>query len=197
MTTLDAFACIRSAVGAGMAPGALADELARLDAAGWKQLDRMRRELRRELGRPALAEAHVLLALVVSDDEWATITKLREALKLADDTGNEELRRMIACTLDSALRPQLPAAMARIDDPLPGDDASADAEVDRARRRFHQRYIALKARAGLSTIQEVAQRAGISPTTVHAIETQAVRPQFRTVRKLAAAFGAPVTELWG
>lgn len=85
--------------------------------------------------------------------------------------------------------------MPRVDDLLDGEEPD-DGKVDAARRRFHQQYMLLKARAGLSTIHEVAEKAGISPTTVHGIEKHAVRPQFRTVRKLAAAFGAPVTELW-
>lgn len=171
---------------------AVAEDLATLDAAEWERLDALRTELRRFERADEL-----VFALALSDEQWAAICKLRDALHSVEGRRNDEFRRMILCTLESMSDPTPPEDMASIDDPLPSDDPEVDRRIEEDRRRFHRRYFELKARAGLSTIQEVARKAGISPTTVQAIESHAVRPQFRTVRKLADAFGVPVTELWG
>lgn len=61
--------------------------------------------------------------------------------------------------------------------------------------RFFDVYQQLKSRRGLSTIRQVAAAAGLSPTTVHAIESQRVKPQFRTLQALAKAFKVKVTAL--
>lgn len=61
--------------------------------------------------------------------------------------------------------------------------------------RFFTVYQQMKARTGLNTIRQVADAAGLSPTTVHAIEKQQVKPQFRTLQALAKAFRVPVTDL--
>lgn len=79
---------------------------------------------------------------------------------------------------------------------VPGTDlASSRAEAERD--RFFRRYAQAKAASGLKTQRQVAAAAGLSPTTVHAIEAGMIRPQFRTVEKLAAALGIPVTDLLG
>jgi DNA-binding XRE family transcriptional regulator len=54
-----------------------------------------------------------------------------------------------------------------------------------------------KARCNLTTIRAVAEVAGLSPTTVQAIEKQRVKPQFKTVQALAKAFGVGVEALAG
>jgi len=187
MSALDDFMAHRAC----FLSGTVAEDLACLDRGEWDRLSRMRRELR-QLDRAD----DLLFALTLSDEQWDAVTKLREALHSPHGEHNEEFRRMIVCTLDAMGDPTPPEEMSKIDDLLEGEDPEAGKDVDVARRRLQQQYVLLKARAGLSTIQEVAQKAGISPTTVHAIEKHAVRPQFRTVRKLAAAFGAPVTDLW-
>jgi transcriptional regulator with XRE-family HTH domain len=53
----------------------------------------------------------------------------------------------------------------------------------------------MKSRSGLNTIRQVADAAGLSPTTVHAIERQGVKPQFRTLQALAKAFKVDVADL--
>lgn len=175
-------ACLRA--------GAAAEDLAALDAAEWDRLSQMRRELRQFERADEL-----LFALTLSDQQWEAISALREALRSPEGKHNEEFRRMIVCTLEAMGSQARLQDMPKVDDLLEGEEPDDDA-VDAARCRFHRQYMLLKARAGLSTIHEVARKAGISPTTVHGIEKHAVRPQFRTVRKLAAAFGVPVTELW-
>jgi len=61
--------------------------------------------------------------------------------------------------------------------------------------RFFMRYHALKQRAGCLTQRDVAERCKLSVNTVNAIETQRVRPQWRTVKKIADGFGVTVDEL--
>jgi len=61
--------------------------------------------------------------------------------------------------------------------------------------RFFGVYQRLKVRRGLSTIRQVADAAGLSPTTVLGIEKQRVKPQFRTLQALAKAFRVDVAEL--
>lgn len=54
---------------------------------------------------------------------------------------------------------------------------------------FFRSYESAKARSRLKTIRAVAKAAGLSPTTVQAIEKQRVKPQFKTILSLARAFG--------
>jgi DNA-binding XRE family transcriptional regulator len=63
--------------------------------------------------------------------------------------------------------------------------------------RFFARYQEAKQRKGLSTQKEVAEICGLSPTTVNAFETQRVKPQMRTVQKLADGLGVPLRWLLG
>jgi DNA-binding XRE family transcriptional regulator len=67
--------------------------------------------------------------------------------------------------------------------------AAAARELDEETERFFLAYQRCKARSGLTTIRAVASASGLSPTTVQAIEKQRVKPQFRTIKALAAAFG--------
>jgi DNA-binding XRE family transcriptional regulator len=63
--------------------------------------------------------------------------------------------------------------------------------------RFFNFYQECKARSGLTTIRAVAEAAGLSPTTVQAVEKQKVKPQFRTIQALAKAFGVEPGKLNG
>jgi DNA-binding XRE family transcriptional regulator len=60
---------------------------------------------------------------------------------------------------------------------------------------FFNAYQHYKANCGLTTIRAVADAAGLSPTTVQAIEKQRVKPQFKTITALAKAFGVRPEEL--
>lgn len=63
--------------------------------------------------------------------------------------------------------------------------------------RFLSRYQEAKQRRGLTTQREVADACGLSPTTVCAIETQKVKPQTRTLQKLAEGLGVSIGWLLG
>ena len=71
----------------------------------------------------------------------------------------------------------------------------ATKELSEETGRFFDVYQRLKSRSGLNTIRQVADAAGLSPTTVQAIEKQRVKPQFRTLQALARAFKVDVAEL--
>lgn len=68
-------------------------------------------------------------------------------------------------------------------------------ELDEETDRFFDVYQRMKSRSGLTTIRQVAEAAGLSPTTVQAIEKQRVKPQFRTLQALAKAFKVEAAEL--
>jgi DNA-binding XRE family transcriptional regulator len=63
--------------------------------------------------------------------------------------------------------------------------------------RFFKVYKQHKARCNLTTVRAVAEAAGLSPTTVQAIEKQRVKPQFKTIQALAKAFDIETEELSG
>lgn len=79
-----------------------------------------------------------------------------------------------------------------------GDDgATAHASIKNESIRFFGRYQEAKQRKGLSTQKEVADACGLSPTTVNAFETQRVKPQTRTLQKLAEGLDVPLPWLLG
>lgn len=78
----------------------------------------------------------------------------------------------------------------------PGGAVAAE-ELAAETNRFFDAYSRLKAASGLTTIRAIASAAGLSTTTVQAIEKQRVKPQFKTLSALAKAFKVDVRELLG
>lgn len=74
---------------------------------------------------------------------------------------------------------------------------SVAASIADEERTFFERYQEHKSRSGLNTYRKLAAAAEISVSTVQAIEDQRIKPQFRTIEKLAKAFGVPVSVLLG
>jgi DNA-binding XRE family transcriptional regulator len=64
-------------------------------------------------------------------------------------------------------------------------------------QRFFEAYQRCKIKSKLTTIRQIAKAAKLSATTVQAIEKQRVKPQFKTIKALAAAFKVQVKELAG
>jgi DNA-binding XRE family transcriptional regulator len=91
--------------------------------------------------------------------------------------------------------PDLEAWEAQVTASLTGRAAAK--ELRDETNRFFKVYQQHKARCNLATIRAVAEAAGLSPTTVQAIEKQRVKPQFKTIRALADAFGIKSEELNG
>jgi transcriptional regulator with XRE-family HTH domain len=69
--------------------------------------------------------------------------------------------------------------------------------VQREREEFFDKYQGLKVKSGLNTYKKLADAAGISVTTIQQIEKRRIKPQFRTIEKLAKAFGVDPIELLG
>lgn len=79
-------------------------------------------------------------------------------------------------------------------------DSTSEKSVASARifdNEFINNYHSLKEKAGLKTQREVAIKCGLSINTVSAIESERVRPQWRTIERLAKGFGVKITELMG
>lgn len=70
-------------------------------------------------------------------------------------------------------------------------------QLDEDDRRFLARYQDLKSKRGLETQQAVAAACGLSINTINAVETQRVKPQTRTLQRIAAGLGVSVEELLG
>jgi len=67
-------------------------------------------------------------------------------------------------------------------------------KLDRETAAFLRAYRKNKARLGLETQEEVAELTGINRRHISAIERGVHKPQFRTIKRLADAFGVPVTD---
>lgn len=68
-------------------------------------------------------------------------------------------------------------------------------ELNREAERFLAKYTQHKARLGLSTQQDVADLTGIDRRYISEIEKGKHKPQFKTLKKIADAFGISVTDL--
>lgn len=73
--------------------------------------------------------------------------------------------------------------------------AKADAAATKKREAFLKTYFSLRAKAGLATQADVAQKSGMSRSYVAVIESGEHIPQQKTLQKLARAFGVDVTVL--
>jgi transcriptional regulator with XRE-family HTH domain len=130
--------------------------------------------------------------LSIDHATWEALSAIRQDFALAKSRADNEATLLFVDYAAEILTPPDPNA-AETDwiDWTPAPDPQGDAD----RASFLHRYTRAKAASGLKTQRQVASAAGLSPTTVHAIEAGLIRPQFRTVEKLAAAFATPVTDL--
>ena len=76
-----------------------------------------------------------------------------------------------------------------------GKEAAKQLEAEG--KAFREAYFHHKARLGLTTQEDVGKLTGINRRHISAIERGVHRPQFRTLKKLADAFGIDVTKLIG
>jgi len=73
--------------------------------------------------------------------------------------------------------------------------AAAAEDAKMKSNAFLKKYFSLRAKAGLSTQAEVAQKSGLSRSYIAVIESGDHEPQQKTLQKLAKAFQVDVTEL--
>lgn len=129
-------------------------------------------------------------------DLIAFLSAYNEAQQVADQEEMDYLIEAIVEVFDPQSNcdsPDLDVWYSRAADEARGEAAQLRQETD----EFFARYHTLKAKSGLDTIRAVANAAGLSCTTVQAIEQQAAKPQFRTLMKLAKAFGVQIADLTG
>lgn len=142
-----------------------------------------------------VAQHHVGRLLSLSDDAFESIVSFRAGYQQALRDNDEAAKAAMIEYASEVLGGVSPATIS--EDELRAEPVwdAAFNRADAERASFFDAYVAAKHKAGLSTQREVADAAGISPTTVQQIEARQVRPQFRTIEKLATAFGVPVGDL--
>ncbi len=74
---------------------------------------------------------------------------------------------------------------------------SAAVQLDEEAKAFREAYFHHKQRLGLMTQEDVAQLTGIDRRQISALERGLHRPQFKTLNRLAKAFGIQVTQFMG
>ena len=153
---------------------------------------------------PASLAPGAVAELIASldDDAWSLISEHRAGLREARAEGDAESAEFLFRGIERALFP--PSRADDIDYETFRRSVEADPELGRLdeahradRADFFRRYQEAKARSGLTTYREIAAKAGVSVTTVQAVESRVGKPHFRTIKKLADAFGVDVTELTG
>lgn len=141
-----------------------------------------------------LVRRQAVALLSLSDEDWAAFETLRaDFSKAAADNDAEAVAELIGYAVEVLSGPA--TADDFVDEIVYSDpeELAVIERVDREREAFFDRYFELKAASGLETQADVAKKAGLSPTTVQAIESRSVRPQFKTLKKLADAFGVEVS----
>jgi DNA-binding XRE family transcriptional regulator len=124
------------------------------------------------------------------EDLISYLKALNEAQQAGDEQEQEYLMKAILEVFEingSEDGPDIDVWEDEIKSSVKGREAAEElrSETD----RFFKVYQECKTRSGLTTIRAVAEAAGLSPTTVQAIEKQKVKPQFRTIQALEKAFG--------
>jgi len=160
-----------------------------------ERLEAIWKDQKEEAERKAIA----LDLLRLDQIAWETLCTARAEFEQAVESEDVEAQVRLAEIVAEMV---FQADQGRIDEQwMDGATASAPTEVvervERERTEFFERYFSAKDASGLRTQKQVAEAAGISPTTVQGIEARRVKPHFKTVQKLAQAFGVAVEELLG
>lgn len=126
---------------------------------------------------------------------------IREMSAIVNDPeADEDEREMALATIAEALFPQRHSGRLGIDieawDRLDARQSAADIrELNREEATFAERVSAILRDRDMSQAQ-LAEAIGIGQPAVSMMLSRKSRPQARTVRKIAAAFGIPAAELW-
>lgn len=120
---------------------------------------------------------------------------LNEAQSLGDEEAVAEVLESIKVLFDSCrggYRPDDALTLEAWEEELAENDEesrNARVQANQASKAFLERYLTAKTAAELTTQAEVADRCDLSVNTVNAIETERVKPQYRTIVKLAKGLG--------
>lgn len=133
---------------------------------------------------------------------WSDLKKYREQLEQAKAGDDAEAVEYLVSAIAEVFERTDPAQSVSVEQWEASLAASPGGQEARAAAHavgesFFKRYTDLKARAGFKTQRDVAEAAGLSVTTVQAIEARKTRPQAKTIQALARAFGVDASELAG
>ncbi len=160
-----------------------------------------RREIREASDRVKArqsAQTAAMRMLSLDDARWEAMSSFRVGYLIAREQGDEEsMFEMVSYAVEVLQRAEGLADAQTVDAESIDWDPGVIEAVERSRAAFFDSYVRMKEASGLRTQKQVSDAAGLSPATVQAIESRKVKPQYRTVEKLARAFGCSVTDLLG
>lgn len=151
-------------------------------------------------GVPDLPLGRLAAIAVASIDEraWSSLTLYRESYREAKLAGDQESMSYLLDAIEETLGRVSRRRPVRVVEDM-DDEAmrGINEAADRHRAEFFRRYRRARDASPYRTLKEIAERAGISETTLHAIEAERVKPQMGTIKKLATCFGVEMHELTG
>ncbi len=154
--------------------------------------------MREQLSVTHLIRDAAMRMLTLDDSRWETMNSFREGYLEARASGDEEsMDEIVSYAVEVLQRAAGVADAPTIDFASIDWDPGVIEAVERSSAAFFDAYVRMKEASGLRTQKQVSDAAGLSPATVQAIESRKVKPQYRTVEKLARAFGCSVTDLLG
>jgi DNA-binding XRE family transcriptional regulator len=150
-------------------------------------------EKRRDVLKTALAIARM------NPDARENLASYLSALNAAQAAGDEDEQKYVIDAIIEIFAPDADGGSLQKwegQTRLQPGGATAAEQIHREAENFFRAYRKLKEQSGL-TIRQIAAAAGLSPTTIVAIEKQRVKPQTRTMQALAKAFGVTAEALSG
>lgn len=123
----------------------------------------------------------------------------RDEIEEIVDTASEVIEAIQALKEDRYLLSEQSKDIEEIEKGFVKENKGKNAEVELQSdvERFMTSYYSLKAKLGLSTQKDVAELTGIDRRYISIIESGKHRPQFKTLKRLADAFGVEVEQLIG
>jgi len=118
----------------------------------------------------------------------------RDAIQEIAEAAEEVFEAIIAVNTDRMISNEA-VEIGEAERELLGDENSEiDRQYEASRQKFLRAYNSYKSKLGLSNRDEVAKLTGINARYISEIESGRHKPQFKTVKRIADAFGADVTE---
>lgn len=136
----------------------------------------------------------------LSDERWKLLRSCRSDYRKHMSAGDEESAAFVIGTIAELLTPPefvqwIPYEQWVAEQRTDPQARARGEEFLREQADFHRNYMRFKSAAGLDTQRAVAEAAGVSVTTVNMIETGHAKPHFRTIQKIARAFGVATEDL--
>jgi DNA-binding XRE family transcriptional regulator len=170
--------------------------LLHLDPREWDAIESYRDEYTERRDQPDFEAARLIARIAELDDaSLSLLRRYRREHRLAVEQIDTEGAAFFEQAIRTVVFPESVVFGATQAAPEAVEAESAEAPRSALRRAFLRAYFDLKARAGLTTIEAVAERSGLHANTVRKVERGEVLPVFETRRRLAEAFGVDVSLL--